>query len=236
MTRILIVNADDFGRSHGVNQGVAIAHSRGVVTSASLMVRWQAAEEAAELASSMPRLSVGLHVDLWEWVHRGGKWSQAYAVVDDDPVAIVSESLRQLARFQALLGRDPSHVDSHQHVHRSEPVRSVLVDLAAELDVPLRNCTHGIQYRGDYYGQTALGEPRPAAITVAAFTAVLRSLAPGTSELGCHPALHVDFETSYGAERLFELGVLCSAEIREAFAAEDIRLVSFDQAAAMYDP
>jgi predicted glycoside hydrolase/deacetylase ChbG (UPF0249 family) len=232
VTRALIVNADDFGRSHGVNQGVAIAHNRGVVTSASLMVRWPAAEEAAELASSMPRLSVGLHIDLWEWVYRGGKWSQVYAVVNAEPAAIVSETRRQLARFQSLLRRDPSHVDSHQHVHRSEPVRSVLVDLAAELGIPLRHFTQEIQYRGDYHGQTSQGEPRSGALTAEAFTAVLRSLAPGTSELGCHPAVHIDFETSYGVERLFELDVLCSAETREAIAAEHIRLVSFDHTLA----
>jgi predicted glycoside hydrolase/deacetylase ChbG (UPF0249 family) len=227
--RRLIVNADDLGRSHGVNRGIAVAHDHGIVTSASLMVRWPAAEEAAVLANSMPWLSVGLHVDLSEWVYRGGEWAQVYAVVDDDPSEVASESRRQLAVFRSLVGRDPSHLDSHQHVHRAEPVRSVLVHLAAELGVPLRHCAPGIEYRGDYHGQTAKGESRPAALTVEALTAVLRSLAPGTSELGCHPALQVDFESAYGAERLVELGVLCSAEIRTVLEVQDIRLVSFDQ-------
>jgi chitin disaccharide deacetylase len=232
--RQAIVNADDFGRSHGINLGVAMAHERGIVTSASLMVRWPGAEEAALLATSMARLSLGLHVDLGEWVYREGGWAQVYTVVDDDPVAIMSECRRQLARFQSLLGRDPSHLDSHQHVHRSEPVRSVLVDLASELDVPLRQCTPGIEYRGDYYGQTAKGEPQPAALTVEALAAILRSLGPGSSEIGCHPARRVDFDTAYGAERLVELEVLCSPRIREVLAAEDIRLISFDQAPAVH--
>ena len=232
MTRALIVNADDFGRSHGINQGVAIGHNRGVVTSASLMVRWPAAQEAAELARSMPGLSVGLHVDLWEWVYRAGRWEQVYTVVDEDLDAIRSESWRQLALFRTLLGRDPSHLDSHQHAHRREPVRSVLVALARELRVPLRHCARGIEYRGDYYGQTANGEPRAGALTFDALRFVIQSLAPGTSELGCHPALHVDFESSYGAERLVELEMLCSLEVREAFEAEDISLVSFDEALA----
>ena len=229
-TRRVIVNADDLGRSHGINQGVAMAHESGVVTSASLMVRWPAAIEAAALARSMPRLSVGLHVDLWEWVYRGVGWEQVYAVVEEDPEAITSESRRQLARFRALLGRDPSHLDSHQNAHRWEPVRSVLVALAGELGVPLRHCTPEIEYRGDYYGQTAKGEPLAGALTFDALHSIVRSLARGTSELGCHPALAVDFESSYGAERLLELEVLGSPRAREAFEAEDVSLVSFEQA------
>jgi chitin disaccharide deacetylase len=228
--RQLIVNADDFGRSHGVNQGISVAHNHGVVTSASLMVRWPAAEEAAVLAQSMPELSVGLHVDLSEWIYRDGNWVQAYAFVGDDSSEIALESRRQLAVFRSLVGRNPSHLDSHQHVHRSEPVvRAVLVDLAAELGVPLRHFTPQIEYRGEFHGQTRTGEPLPTAVTIEALAAVLRSLVPGTSELGCHPASEVDFESVYGVERVVELDVLCSAEIRNVLKAQDIRLVSFDQ-------
>jgi predicted glycoside hydrolase/deacetylase ChbG (UPF0249 family) len=232
VTRNLIVNADDFGRSHGINEGVAIAHGRGVVTSASLMVRWPAAEEAAEMASSMPRLSVGLHVDLWEWVFNDGRWEQVYVVVDEDTEAIRRESKRQLTRFRSLLGRNPSHLDSHQNAHRREPMRSVLVALARELRVPLRHCTPGIEYRGDYYGQTARGEALASALTLDALRSIVRSLAPGTSELGCHPALAVDFESSYAAERLVELETLCSRSVSETFETENVALVSFDQALA----
>lgn len=79
--RSLIVNADDFGRSHGINEGVAVAHSRGIVTSASLMVRWPAAVEATEIGRSMPALSVGLHLDLSEWEYDQDRWLPIYEVV-----------------------------------------------------------------------------------------------------------------------------------------------------------
>jgi predicted glycoside hydrolase/deacetylase ChbG (UPF0249 family) len=64
--RTLIVNADDFGLTSGVNAGIARAHEEGILTSASLMVRWPAAAEAAAYAARTPGLSVGLHVDLGE--------------------------------------------------------------------------------------------------------------------------------------------------------------------------
>src|SRR5688572_12086849 len=62
--RRLIVNADDFGRSHSINLAVVRAHREGVLTSASLMVCGEAAGEAIELARQNPRLGVGLHVSL----------------------------------------------------------------------------------------------------------------------------------------------------------------------------
>ena len=59
--RRLIVNADDFGLSEGVDHGIVDAFSNGIVTSTSLMVRRPAARHAAELARLHTRLSVGLH-------------------------------------------------------------------------------------------------------------------------------------------------------------------------------
>ena len=105
MKRVLVVNADDFGRSHGINRGVALAHDRGVVTSASAMVRWPAAEEAAALAAERPNLGVGLHVDLSEWVYRDGEWLAVYEVVPEDPAAVAGEIEAQVARFEAVFGR-----------------------------------------------------------------------------------------------------------------------------------
>jgi predicted glycoside hydrolase/deacetylase ChbG (UPF0249 family) len=57
--RVLIVNADDFGLSPGVNRSVVQAHERGIVTGASLMVRWPAATEATAYARANPGLSLG---------------------------------------------------------------------------------------------------------------------------------------------------------------------------------
>jgi len=89
MTKYLIVNADDFGQSPGVNRGIIEAHEQGIVTSASLMTRWLAAGEAALYAQEHPKLSVGLHLDLGEWAYRAGSWEPLYTVVPlDDRLAI----------------------------------------------------------------------------------------------------------------------------------------------------
>src|SRR6185312_13088245 len=94
MSQRLIVNADDYGRSAGINRGIATAHEQGIVTSASLMVRWPDAEQAARYARERPALSVGLHVDLGEWTYQDGNgWLPVYAFGGDDPEAEVRAQL-----------------------------------------------------------------------------------------------------------------------------------------------
>ena len=226
--RWLIVNADDFGQSHGVNRGIAQAHERGIVTSASLMVRWPAAVQATQYARHHPTLSVGLHVDLGEWACRGGDWLQLYQVVRERDVGTIrAECERQLARFRELVGADPSHLDSHQHVHHDEPVRTVVAEMARSLGVPVRGQDLEIQYRGDFYGQTADGVPIPETISVAALTAFLESLPPGVTELGCHPGDATDLDTMYAGERLMEVEVLCDPRVRLALETLGVRLCSF---------
>src|SRR5262245_58272598 len=226
--RYLIVNADDFGQSQSVNWGVIEAHERGIVTSASLMVRWPAAAEAAVYSRQHPNLSLGLHVDLGEWAYRGEHWELLYQVVPcNDTTAIADEVSRQLTTFRRLVGRDPTHIDSHQHVHLQEPLRTVLTAVARELTVPLRHCSTDICYHGDFYGQTAHGLPCPDAISVDGLIKVLGTLSPGCTELGCHPGVGNDLNTMYCSERAEEVKVLCDPRVRTSIVAMGIELRSF---------
>jgi predicted glycoside hydrolase/deacetylase ChbG (UPF0249 family) len=227
-TRCLIVNADDFGQSDGINLGVMQAFENGIVTSASLMVRWPSASAAARYARAQPKLSVGLHVDLGEWVYRQGQWRPLYEVVTrDDWGAVAEEVARQLTTFRNLMGREPSHIDSHQHVHRTEPVRSILGNTAQMLGVPLRLYS-SIHFCGNFYGQTADGTPLSDNISIKGLKKVLVDLELGTSELACHPAKVVDFESMYTTERLQELAILCKDEIRDFLVEHRIELLSFN--------
>jgi predicted glycoside hydrolase/deacetylase ChbG (UPF0249 family) len=228
VSRYLIVNADDFGQSHGVNRGIMQAHRRGIVTSASLMVRWLAASEAAAYAREHPSLSLGLHVDLGEKVFCAGEWVPMYTVVSlQDSTAIEDEISRQLDTFRHLVGRDPTHLDSHQHVHLREPARTLLIAVARQLDIPLRHCSSEVCYRGGFYGQTAEGTPLPDVISVAGLMRILKTLPSGFTELGCHPADGCDLNTMYRHERLEELSVLCDARVHAAIKTMGIELCSF---------
>lgn len=226
--RFLVVNADDLGLSAAVNEGIFAAHSEGVVTSASLMVRQGAAPAAAERGPEFPELAIGLHIDLGEWNYEEGEWKLAYSHCDgDDPEAVEAECRSQLERFSALLGRDPTHLDSHQHVHEQEPAKGVAEALAAELGVPLRN--RAIPYEGGFYGQSGKGEPFPDGITPQALMDLIGNLPPGWTEIGCHPAAGPVPTSSYNAERQKELETLRDPRVKDLLNVTGIRLCSFAQ-------
>ncbi len=225
--RILIVNADDFGRSPGVNAGVIHCHEEGIVTSASLMVRWPDAEEAAAYARGSS-LGVGLHLDLGEWIFDGGSWRARYEVLAEESAdAIALELASQLERFQHLVGRPPDHLDSHQHVHRDEPARAPVLAAGERLGIPVREAAPGIAYSGVFYGQDGRGTPVPEAITAEALVAAIEGMPPGATELACHPAAVADHDSSYGEERLAEVEALCDKRVRAAVERCGIALRSF---------
>jgi len=225
VTRIVIVNADDFGRSDGVNRGVIQAHEKGIVTSASLMVRYAAAADAAGYGRHRPQLSLGLHVDLGEWLYQDGTWTAVYELEQFE-----DEVERQLDAFRSLVRRDPTHLDSHQHVHREEPVRSIMLATSRRLGVPLRSFSPWVRYCGSFYGQTGTGEPLPSAISAEALVTILCGLPEGVTELGCHPGYGDDLRSQYAAEREREIEALCHERVRATLAAEEIELRSFRDA------
>ena len=227
-TRYLIANADDFGQSHGVNQGIIEAYERGIVTSASLMVRWPAAAEAVAYSRQHADMSLGLHVDLGEWAYRDGTWICLYEVIPSYAMQVVTnEVYRQLEMFIRLVGKKPTHMDSHQHRHQHEPIRTVLIKVAQALEIPLRNNSAAVHYCGAFYGQTPQGISMPEAISVKGLIRTLATLSHGLTELGCHPGYGYDIDTMYRSERAEEVKVLCNLRIRTCIETMEIELCSF---------
>src|SRR6266542_2832600 len=128
--KYLIVNADDFALSSGVTHGILEAHANGIVTSASFLVDTRASEDAALLARCAPRMSFGLHADVPREL--------------TDPCAPDAtgrcriELDRQIARFELLMGRRPTHLDSHHNLHRHPALAPVFFEVAARHQLPLR--------------------------------------------------------------------------------------------------
>src|SRR5436189_797353 len=118
----LIVTADDFGITSGINRGIIQAHREGILTSTSLMVDRPASEQAAALARENGTLSVGIHLEL-------------------DPGAaerVPAELERQFTRFVKLVGTAPTHADSHHDVHYDPRVLPDVLAWAMQMGVPLR--------------------------------------------------------------------------------------------------
>ena len=90
--------------------------------------------------------------------------------------------------------------------------------IAGELGVPLRGRSDAIRFHWGFYGQTLTGDPRPEGITVESLVNQLAALEHVATEIGCHPARAIDFDSSYSDERLVELETLCSPEVVAAVA------------------
>jgi predicted glycoside hydrolase/deacetylase ChbG (UPF0249 family) len=202
----LIVNADDLGFSAGVNRGIAEAHEGGIVTSASLMVDRPAAEDGAELARRTPSLSVGLH-----------------AVLDRrDELTVTAESCaaelaRQLERFEQLVGRPPTHIDSHHHAHRRERIRDAFAAFADGHGLPMRE--RAVRHCAAYYGEAAVG--------VDNLRAILDELEDGDTELGCHPGYAAGLQSRYTFDRESELRTLTDARVRTHLGELGIQLIGW---------
>jgi len=208
--RLLVINADDFGLSPGVSDGIIEAHTRGVVTSTSLMVNRPGAAYAAQLAAGHPALSVGIH---FEDDHESDL---------DAPAQARAAFAAQLASFRELTGQDPTHIDSHHHVHLDAGSAAVFGELAAELGVPLRRDGQ-VSYVGDFWARDADERLDLAFVSRGHLVELIRSTVDaGWTEIACHPArLTGDFTSSYHDERRSELETLTSPGLR------GVRLVSY---------
>jgi predicted glycoside hydrolase/deacetylase ChbG (UPF0249 family) len=207
--RKLIVNADDFGASEGVNRGILECHVDGVVTSASLMVEGSAAREAAEAARDHPLLSVGLHF-----------------VADGDDVA--RALARQLSSFERLVGRPPTHVDSHHHFHRDDDVFPQFCALLEPLGVPVRGDGR-VAWIGGFYAQWQPGVTNLEYVSVGSFERLLKEeVRAGWTELACHPGYRsAGFQSSYLVEREAEVRTLTDARVHEVISELDLQLANY---------
>ena len=218
--KYLIINGDDFGASHGINRAIIEAHRRGILTSTSLMVNTPWSEEAAFLSRGVPDLSVGLHVRI---INKGRE--PAAGPVDDDTCCAALHG--QFFRFQELMGRLPTHLDSHQNVHRDPSLLPHFLDLARQYGLPLREHSPA-RFFSKFYGQWG-GETHLEQIGVQNLARMLETeVQEGVTELSCHPGyVDPDFPSGYSAERETELRTLCDPIIRQVLAARQIQLVSF---------
>jgi predicted glycoside hydrolase/deacetylase ChbG (UPF0249 family) len=220
MEKCLIVNADDFGASTGVNRGILECHTRGVVTSTSLMVTGRAVREAVSMSRDHPALAIGLHWDTWGEDEREFDLENVPAVRD--------EFRRQLEAFHDLLGRMPTHIDSHQHAHRAPHVLPVFQELAAPLGVPLRDDGR-VQFVGGFYAQWEWKVTNLEYVSVLFLQKMLREEVPeGWTEFSCHPGYRSpDFTSIYLMEREAEVRTLTDPRIRQTIAELGISLTSY---------
>ncbi|MEW6338960.1 MAG: carbohydrate deacetylase [Acidobacteriota bacterium] len=247
MSRRLIVNADDLGRTEGINRGIFAAHERGVVTSATMMVGFPAAGAAGAALARFPRLGVGLHVtltgatptlpagDIPSLVDGEGRFARhPDALGALVPAEVRAEVGHQFELFRRVTGRLPTHLDSHHHSHRHPVILDALVEIAREHRLPIRRSSAAIGVRlaaeglvtTDRFDEGFFG---PTA-TLEVLSGILRDLGDGITELMCHPGFADDElrrTSAYADDRDREFAVLTHPEVAAAARGLGIELVHF---------
>ncbi|TLU69742.1 chitin disaccharide deacetylase [Enterobacter sp. MF024] len=248
MEYLLIVNADDFGLSKGQNYGILDACRNGVVTSTTAMVNGDAVEHAAALSRDLPELGVGMHFVLtlgmpltsMPGLTRDGvlgKWIWEMAEQGTLPLEEIARELDcQFNRFVDLFGREPTHIDSHHHVHMIPAIFPLVAEFARRKGVALRvdpqvegiERDAGLPRTTDGFSSAFYGDD----ISEALFLRVLdESVQKGerSLEVMAHPAFidNTIRKSAYCWPRLTELDVLTSTSLKYAIAERGYRLGTF---------
>ncbi len=153
MEKYVVINADDFGMMREVNEAVRRAHTEGVLTSASIMVNMGAAEEAVAMAKELPGLGVGVHLNLSKakpickepvvkcLLNRDGEFGLSKLKLF--VLSMCSDEVRRAAlaelgaQIQWLVdkGIQPTHLDSHYHIHSFPGLFSIVCRLASRFKI-----------------------------------------------------------------------------------------------------
>jgi predicted glycoside hydrolase/deacetylase ChbG (UPF0249 family) len=257
MNKRLIVTADDFGLTEGVNRAVVRAHQEGVVTSASLMVNSPAFESAVELARQNPNLDIGLHLDLT---------NKPFALALRPHQLDLEREVRTQIEKAVGTGLDITHLDGHKHVHVIPAVLKVIRAVAPEYGIhairTMNTRSAGImsllrrnpETRGTIIQQLIFAKgarlawrfclPNAMAgpdrfygiaetgfLDLEAFRNIIQDLAVGVHEVMCHPG-YLDADLRHQPTRLLtqrerELEMLTSQEIRDLIRSSGIELISY---------
>ena len=245
--KVLIVNADDFGLTPGVSRGILEAHARGIVTSTTLLVNREIPPvQIEELQAS--GLGVGVHLNLTlgtpvssprrvpSLVDAEGRFirdareAAARARTDEARIELGS----QIDAFRKIMGRFPTHLDTHHHVGRHEPILDLVLDFARALKVPVRSQDATVRAAARGLGLRTpdhfMGESGPEPYWSRERTLEhLAALPAGLSEFMTHPGYFDDdlAYSRYGRQRETELAGLTDPDVRRAVESQGVRLAHF---------
>ena len=225
MIKKLIVNADDFGLSEGVCLGILKVHRDGILTSTTCMMNMENIEKYLEMTKAYPNLGLGVHLNITvgkpltkvSFIDEKGNFKSRDTYKNREAIVLQEELYQewkaQIEKFIKITGHKPTHLDSHHHVHLLKRNRDVVLKLAHEYDLPIRQETYLLFYNQD-----------------ATFEMINMILHKNVEnyELMCHPAM-IDWKlyqiSSYHLRRAHELDLLCSQKVKEM--TKDIEFINY---------
>jgi predicted glycoside hydrolase/deacetylase ChbG (UPF0249 family) len=131
----LVVNADDFGFTRDVNQGILETHRNGILTATTLMATGDAFDDAVVLAKENPTLDIGCHLVLVGSPGLPASVPQLLQAIALGRIQIYEELAAQVRKILDA-GLTPTHLDTHKHTHLLPPVLDAVARISEEFKIP----------------------------------------------------------------------------------------------------
>ncbi|MBP9478479.1 MAG: chitin disaccharide deacetylase [Sebaldella sp.] len=243
----LIINADDFGRTRGINYGIVECMKKGILTSTTIMMTMPYAEHAIELAKKEGIKSIGVHLTFIEkslsqgktLVDENGDFKKYPELMAEADVEEIKKEMRMQIDKLISFGIKPTHLDGHHHAHLySSKMVEAVFEMAREYKLPVRvgnvratrlgeeiilpdDIRTTNIFEGNYYGER---------VNLTDFVEILDLLGDQeVVELMCHPAFLCSdtLRSTYAYPRLIELDILTGDGAKEYIRDKGIELADF---------
>jgi chitin disaccharide deacetylase len=227
----IIVNADDFGYSRGVNYGILDSHLNGIVNSTSLMMNMFGTDHAIELAKKNPSLQVGIHLvltcgkpllqDVPSLVDTNGNFKRLSRLKGNMDISLSDLEREWSAQIEKFLasGLNLTHIDSHHHVHTFNEFLPVIQKLANKFQLPVRTNGYERIEGVEAFSDVCLVDFYGDGVTSNYFQLLPERVKKGQKvEVMCHPAYLDSYllsGSSYTHDRLKEIDVLTTVKLPE---------------------
>jgi predicted glycoside hydrolase/deacetylase ChbG (UPF0249 family) len=232
--KYLITNADDFGFTRDVNEGIVHAHRHGILTATTLMATGAAFDHAVELARENPELDIGVHLVLVG--SEGYPATVARLLLSLGTMRIYEELAGQVRKILAA-GIQPTHLDTHKHTHLLPPVLDAVIRIAEDFRIPwvrrpLGPLFHGVlARRGCRTTDHFAGFRMTGRYDALELAKLIRRLPEGSTEFMCHPGFCTDelrgARTRLKESRRQELDALTSSQVRAALEQSNVTLGNY---------
>ncbi|MDR2834278.1 MAG: chitin disaccharide deacetylase [Streptococcaceae bacterium] len=248
----LIINADDFGLSPGQNYGIIDCFKQGVVTATTLMATGEAFEHACQLALLNEELDLGVHLTLDAGLpilpkkqipslvngEEFNKYPLEAKTIDVNTLEVYQEWHAQITKvIDARI--QPTHIDSHHHIHMMHSIFPVYIQLAKEFDLAIRFHPRKWTQKEILDRQPLLENIKRADVFLNEFYE--ENIAPAffdsfaqrkeaTYEIMCHPAYLDEYilaNSSYNMQRVIEAHTLQSEETKDILHKNSVELIHF---------
>ncbi|MDD5085070.1 MAG: ChbG/HpnK family deacetylase [Candidatus Omnitrophica bacterium] len=250
--RYLIVNADDFNLTEGVNRGIITSHKEGLVSSTTVFVNFPFNHLWVKTLRAVKRLGVGLHLNVvignpvsprdeakallnekGEFRWRSGEIKRPFPLEE-----IHREFDVQIKLFKKTFSRFPTHLDTHYHIHKEKEIFAIILDLSHKYRLPFRLSPflseeerQRLRRRGIILAHRLLGDTSFQSYwTRKKLEDTIKDLPAGISELMVHPG-YADKPlakvSSLTKQRALELRLLCSERLLSLVKKNGIHITHY---------